>query len=228
MKFLKQALKRVKLRTLITLLLLLIFNAYAWFVYTSRVSTGVSAHIEAWEIVFQEGSNENVSKVEFNVGRIFPGMEPVTKEITAYNRGEKPAYLEYKILEVTILGELYVVEEGKVTVYDEEGLNPIEMTVEEFLDTFPFKITIKVSNDGEMEAGTGTSVIKFSAIWDFTITEGDPTPEEIEEKDILDTKWGQKAYEYYKEVEELGGNEEELLSSIILLVELKATQVTEP
>ena len=75
MKTLKKMLKRVKLRTLITLILLLIFNAYAWFVYTTKVQGKIEAYVEAWDVVFQANEEEITSYIIFDVGRIAPRNE---------------------------------------------------------------------------------------------------------------------------------------------------------
>lgn len=52
--------------------MLLMFNSYAWFVFQTKVSGKISAHIEAWNIMFKAGSEETVSNVEFDVDKIFP------------------------------------------------------------------------------------------------------------------------------------------------------------
>lgn len=72
MKFLKQVLKRVKLKTLILLIVLLMFNAYAWFVYTSKVSGNLTAHIESWDVTFQVGEQDAITNVLFDVDKIYP------------------------------------------------------------------------------------------------------------------------------------------------------------
>lgn len=71
-KSLKGILKRVNLRTLIILIVLLMFNAYAWFVYTTKVSGEFRAHIEAWDVTFQSGEEEKISQIVYNVDRIYP------------------------------------------------------------------------------------------------------------------------------------------------------------
>ena len=45
--------KYVKLRTLIILVVLLVFNSYAWFVFATRVSGGLSAHVTSWNVTFK-------------------------------------------------------------------------------------------------------------------------------------------------------------------------------
>ena len=44
--------KKVKLSNLILLVVLLMFNSYAWFIYNTKVHTSISAKIEAWDIAY--------------------------------------------------------------------------------------------------------------------------------------------------------------------------------
>ena len=213
MKKIKQMLKRVKLRTLIVLIILLMFNAYAWFVYTTKVKGDVTAHIEGWDVTFQSGEEEKLSNVEFDVGRIYPGMDSEIKEIKANNLGEKEAKVTYTIQEATILGVTYLPEDIDTDYGDDDG-TCTNAEWEAFFETFPFHITISVSNAGLMEPGIGTSTIEMSVIWPFE-----------QEDDTLDTYWGQLAYEYYKEQAEIALQEEDIPPSISITIELRATQV---
>ncbi len=54
-----KVLKKIKLRNLLILIVLLAFNTYAWFVYTTKVSTGLNAHVSAWDVEFV-GKNRTV------------------------------------------------------------------------------------------------------------------------------------------------------------------------
>lgn len=147
-------------------------------------------------------------------------MTPVVKEITARNMGEKQAVVTYKLVEVIVLGEKFSTEDDinndGVGDYTSEDLL-------EILEEYPFHITINISNGGVMEVGTGSADITISFIWPY---EEGGTPEEIEEKDELDTYWGKEASDYYKEQLELNpDNEEDIIPSVTLKIELKATQV---
>ena len=47
-----KVMKKVKLKNIILLILLLAFNAYAWFVFSSRASLNLSAHVSSWNVEF--------------------------------------------------------------------------------------------------------------------------------------------------------------------------------
>ena len=198
---LKQILKRVKLRTIIILIMLLMFNSYAWFVFQTKVSGRISAHIEAWDVMFKAGNDETVSNVEFNVDRIYPGMTDYVQEIQAYNDGEKPAKVSYIIREVTILGETYTNEVGT------------DLSALIASNTYPFHISIVIDNE-IMDAGNGSSKIVISVKWPF---EQGTNTIDIEQKDLLDTQWGEQAADFYRANPNV--------PSINIKVELKATQV---
>lgn len=169
--------KYIKLKTLIILVVLLAFNSYAWFIFATRVSTGMTAHVTSWDVTFMVG-DEGVTNMEIDVGKIYPGMETFKKEVTAKNQGEANADLRYQYQSLTILGETYTVGENCT---QEELANKIQ-------NDFPFKINIQIdkSHLESGENGYGT----------FTITVEWPYESGDDEKD---TYWGQKAYEFYKQ-----------------------------
>lgn len=174
----KKTLKRyIKLKTLIIIVVLLIFNSYAWFIFATKVSTGLSAHVTSWDVTFLVG-DEGITDIEIDVGKIYPGMEPFTKVITAKNLGETKANLTYQYQSLTLLGETYTVGENCT----QEELN------EKIQNEYPFKINVSIDKShlesGENSYGT------------FTITVEWPYESGDDEKD---TYWGQKAYEFYEQ-----------------------------
>ena len=174
---LKIIFKRIKLKTLIILILLLMFNTYAWFIYTTRVSTTLSTHIAAWDVKFEAGQNDLTDYVTFAVDRAYPGMDTYTQTIEVSNNGEMDVNLKYEIKSVVILGVDYKTDN---TMTSDDLLNIIKTN-------FPFSIDITTSTTSlSAKGGTGTFVITFT--WPY---EGDTT------NDIVDTDWGEKAYEYY-------------------------------
>lgn len=174
-KILKMIKNRVKLSTLMILLVLLIFNSYAWFVYATKVSTGFSAHVSSWNVQFETGEGEIVTNMEFNVERIYPGMKDYSQTLTVYNRGETEATLIYEIKSIIILGTEYEIEENMTT----------EQILEMIQNRFPFKIDIVVENANltpESDRGSFTISVK----WPFESG-----------NDQLDTLWGESAYDFY-------------------------------
>ena len=171
----KKIIKYINPKTMIILILLLVFNVYAWFIYATRASLDLTTHVAAWEISFDAGEHESTTSVIIEIDRIYPGMEDYVKEINVYNRGELAANLSYNVMSINILGDSYEVGEN----YTSDDLQNI-------LDSYPFKITIETTSDQiEAENGTGKFIIKV--VWPFE--SGD---------DAVDTYWGNRSAEFQK------------------------------
>ena len=190
-------LKKIKLRNLIILLVLLIVNTFAWFIYATRVSTSLNVHVSSWNVEFVSGDEEITTNIEIVLDRIYPGMEEFERIIEVHNKGETPAKLTYEIKSLEIMGDVYEVnEETGMTSQDIQ--NKIETE-------YPFKININSGeNDLIGENEKGQFIINVN--WPFDSG-----------NDELDTYWGNKAYEYYS----LNPGKQ----SIILKLELIATQL---
>lgn len=190
-----RALKKVKIRTIIFLIILLAFNTYAWFVYATKVSTGINIKVTAWNVEFVAGDDETTSNIKIEIDNVSPGMTDFIKVIEVKNKGETTAKLDYKIKSLKVLDEYYEVSE-------ETGIT--EDFIKEKIAEYPFKIEVIQASD-EIEAGNGTSNFTITIKWPFESG-----------NDELDTKWGNDAYEYHLE----HPNE----NSIELNIELIATQ----
>ncbi len=168
--------KYIKLRTLIIIVVLLAFNSYAWFIFATKVSTGITAHVTSWDVTFVVGEDESTTEILLDVGKLYPGMETYTKEIKAQNKGESKAKLSYIYNSLTVLGKQYSVGNE----YTQEELNNI------IENNFPFKIKVSINNDNlEEQNGYGLFVITIE--WPYESG-----------NDELDTFWGQQAYSYYE------------------------------
>lgn len=189
-------LKKIKLRNLIILLLLLMVNTFAWFIYATKVSTQLTVHVSSWNVEFVSGEDEIITNIEIVVDRMYPGMDEFERDIKVRNKGETPAMLTYQIKSLQIMDEIFEVsEESGITSDDLE--NKIETE-------YPFKINIDAGENNIIEEN-GQGNFKVTVNWPFE--SGD---------DELDTYWGNKAYEYYS----LNPGSQ----SIILKLELIATQ----
>lgn len=189
--------KKVKIRNILILILLIIFNTYAWFIYATRVATDISVHIASWNVEFATGEDETTTNILVQVDRAYPGMENYLKDITVKNKGEMKAKLDYKIKSLKVMDDKYVVGENTT---DEELKNKIETE-------YPFKINI-TKDDSELSQGIGDGKFSISVEWPYE--SGD---------DEKDTLWGNKAYEYYKT------NPDK--KSIEIQLELVAKQITD-
>ena len=175
-KFLK-IIKKIKLRNLIILVVLLAFNTYAWFIYTTKVSLDLTAHVSAWDVEFVSKEGGITSNMLIEVERVCPGMDNFEKIIEVNNRGEVGATLSYEIESLKIMGNtLEVSETSGLTSEDIENKMKSE---------YPFKINIEKDDEG-LVSGTGNGSFRITVEWPFE--SGD---------DAKDTEWGNRAYEYY-------------------------------
>lgn len=173
-KFVK-ILKKIKIKNIVILILLIVFNTYAWFIYATKVSSQITVHISSWNVQFSVGEDESVTNIVIAVDRIYPGMEAVEKNVTVTNKGEIKAKLSYNIMSLNVLDESYKVGEN---ITAEELLNKINTE-------YPFKINI-MKDDAQLLDGTGEGTFKVTVEWPFESG-----------NDALDTEWGNKAYDYY-------------------------------
>lgn len=172
------AIKKIKIRTLLLLIVLLAFSSYAWFIFVDTVSTGLDAHIVSWDVKFELNDTE-VEEISIDAGRIYPGMDDYSEEIVITNNGEVDGVLSYQVQRMVILGEVYEVT-NDVTYADLQDM---------LENDFPFSIVLEIDGEDTDIIPVGeSSNVTISIVWPF---EGGD--------DELDTQWGEDAYEYYQE-----------------------------
>lgn len=174
LEILKILVKRIRLSTLIMLIITLISSSFAWFIYATKVSTGITANIEAWSIKFTAEDNNIEQEVEFDFTTIFPGMVTTTKDITVYNFGDKVANVNYRIVSAKILGVPYIVDDVLTSAILENKL----------ASDFPFKILLNLT-EGLLNPSQGFTKFTVEVSWPYESG-----------NDELDTYWGNKAYEF--------------------------------
>jgi len=194
-KFSKRLIKRIKLRNLLLIAILFSSNTFAWFLYATKVSSSITAHVKSWNVNFVVENNDIEETLTFNVESIYPGMPNATQEMKANNYGDTPAKIEYSIISVEILGEQYAASD---TLTNDDLVSMLE-------NDFPFSIIITIDND-YMEAHTGESTINFSLVWPYESG-----------NDEFDTIWGHKAYTFHE------NNPDK--ESISLVIKVIATQM---
>ena len=198
--------KKVKVRYLLLLIILLVSNSFAWFIYSKQIESDLTAHVRAWNVQLSEGDTPITSYVNINVDSIYPGMGDYQNDITVYNKGEIAADLTYEILDVNILGVETKTKEG---VLNEGGtLTGTEKTsaelTTELANNYPFKTTITITSTS-IDAEEGQSTYSIKVTWPYE--SGD---------DATDTTWGENAYTFK--------NNHPSSSSITMRIKLMATQ----
>ena len=164
--------KRVRRSTLFFLFLTLMANAFAWFIYSNKVSNQITTGVKSWKITFEQGGSDLTSNVTFEIDSIYPVMTPFQESIEIHNAGEMVAYITYEIESIKILDEVYSKEN-----YTQSELSDI------LNNNYPFKTSFTVDQD-QIEIGdTGT----FSVHLNWPYESGN---------DEQDTYWGKKSYSY--------------------------------
>lgn len=176
--FLKVVKKRIKLSTLFMLIITFSSSTFAWFVYATKVESGITAHVRAWNVSFEVGDEEIVETINFNVTDIYPGMTTYTDSVQVTNAGETAASLSYDISSYTILGTKYEV--------DSAGTLTSDSLKQSLLNDYPFKISVSLSNYTISPGGVENFTI--NVVWPFD--SGD---------DEADTLWGNRAYTYHND-----------------------------
>lgn len=178
--------KKLKLRHILLLIILFSSNSFAWFIYSRQVQADMTVHVRSWKIVFESGDNPITSYVDINVDNVSPGMTDFTKDLSAYNKSDVSAKLQYTILNANIMGTEIKTKEGKIDA--KETLVGDELTsaqLESQLATnYPFKITMALSTQ-QMDAEYGEA--KYSVFVKWPYESGD---------DATDTLWGNNAYDF--------------------------------
>jgi hypothetical protein len=178
--------KTLKPSHLIFLILLLVGNSFAWFIYSKQVSNNVTVHVRSWKILLESGTEPISSVFDITVANMYPGMTNFSQDITAYNKSEMAASVNYTILNVSIFGETTTTKEGVLeaggTLAGTEKTSAELAT--ELANNYPFKITFTVTN-AIIDAETGQSTYTISVVWPYESG-----------NDTADTTWGTRAYDY--------------------------------
>ena len=109
--FFQKLFKRIKLRNLLFLAILMSCNSFAWFIYATKVSNNITAHVRSWKVNFIVGDNNIEETLTFDVESVYPGMPDSLQVINATNNSDTSATLSYEIVSASILGEEYVVSD---------------------------------------------------------------------------------------------------------------------
>lgn len=173
-EIIKRLFKKTKIRTLLLLIVLLSLNTTAWFIFATKVDTGIGAKIVAWNVSFVTGEEELLEYINFKIDNIYPGMEKYTQKIEVTNKGETEANLSYEIEKVRILDSEYVVNNTTVTSID---------LLSSLTNDYPFKIKLGVSKDEIKPEENAYFYVEVS--WDYDSG-----------NDEQDSYWGNRAYDF--------------------------------
>ena len=170
----RKILKKVRLKTLFLLAITLASNSFAWFIYTTKVSSNISAKVREWNVTFEANRQAVEKTIEINIDSLYPGMNAYNQTLTAANSGESKAQITYEIVSTNILGDNLV----NYNYSNEDILNYLK-------NNYPF--TIEISSTNSIIEPNGEEKINITVSWPYE--SGD---------DEKDTYWGNLAYNYHQ------------------------------
>ena len=193
---------RVKLIMIFSVIL--IVNTYAWFNINQEIKlSGLETDITPWDVSYYVDGKEILDQdFTFTIDELYPGMPNREDVVHIYNRSITSSAIAYEITSVKVFGN-DVLEQLKTS----GGIKTEGNTVKIFsADTnYPFCVSYtydKTRIDGEYKDDETTpaagATVKFNASW---VYQGNGTDDENLAKDILDTKFGKDAYNYYQNEE---------------------------
>ena len=179
---------RVKL--LLVFSVILIVNTYAWFSADKDVNLkGLEGDVTSWDVAYYVNEDE-----------LYPGMPERQDVVHVYNLGTTSTTIKYELLSVKIFGQ-EVLDKIKA----DNGIVTEGNTTYIFSDNtqYPFNVSYTYDRDrldGKYVSDSSTpnavTTFKFNVDWPY---EEGANEEEKLAKDILDTKFGKDAYNFYKE-----------------------------
>ena len=181
---------------------ILIINTYAWFNANEPVNmSGLEANITPWDVRYYVDDKEMLDEsVTFTIDELYPGMPDREDIVRIYNMSTTSTSINYELTSVKVFGQEVLDQLKENNMIQTDG-----NTVHIFADDteYPFDISFTYDRtrlDGEYEDDTTTpnagATFKFLASWEY---QGNGTEDENLAKDILDTKFGKGAYEYYQD-----------------------------
>lgn len=208
---LKNLKKIVKPYQLIFIIIMLIGNTFAWFVYSNKVSGGINVHVRSWKVLFQSGESTVTDYYSVSIPNVYPGMETFIDTLTIENDSEVAANVSYQILEARIFDEDYITVEGRLDNKEtavEGDLTSLQLE-EKLLNDYPFSIYFSLTSQNLSEViNSQISKSYFSVNMDWPFESGN---------DEADTYWGTRSYNYIN-------NSESPDSEIVLKIKIFVNQ----
>lgn len=181
---------------------ILIINTYAWFNANEPVNmSGLEANITPWDVRYYVDDKEMLDEsVTFTIDELYPGMPDREDIVRIYNMSTTSTSINYELTSVKVFGQEVLDQLKENNMIQTDG-----NTVHIFADDteYPFDISYtydKTRLDGEYKDDETTpnagATFKYQASWEY---QGTGTEDENLAKDILDTKFGKGAYEYYQD-----------------------------
>ncbi len=186
---------RIKLFLVLIFLIMLISSAYAWLAILSKASVDdLIGVVNSYGVEFYVGDKEILEdEVTLSADEFFPGMSENHQIVSVHNVGSIPIKVQLEITSVKLFGE-EILDKLKT----ENEITEDDSTFNFFTNknNYPFDVYIKYKNHLEAKDNNSTITedsigdIDFCVNWNYSVGNDD-----------LDTEFGKKAFDFYKENE---------------------------
>lgn len=211
----------IRIILLLAFSVIFIVNTYAWFSMQNNVTFGgIEADLTAWDVKYYiDGKEVFEEEATFTIDELYPGMPEREDVVNIYNMGEFNANVTYELISVKVFGQEVLPQLRTNGEIKTEGYTTHLFSKD---TTYPFDISYTYNRErleGSYvdDATTPGAAAKFTFNVDWPY-EGNGNETENLAKDILDTKFGKDAYEYYK------NEENDPLKAIEVTVKITSTR----
>ena len=192
-----------KIRILILLTVMLIVSTYAWFSVEKDVSvSNIRGIVTEWDVEYSiDDVAITTEEIIIACDEFYPGMPDFNKNILVTNKTETGADLKFEVISVKIFGEEKL---PQMTLDNDIVIDEANKKIKLFTtENYPFEASLSYNRDkiDGIDPDTGdalaTSCAEINVFAQWTYERSGATKNEVE-NDELDTSYGERAYEYYK------------------------------
>lgn len=181
---------------------MLIISTYAWHrINKDSLISNLEGDVTSWDVSYYIKENEMLSDVAvFTIDEFYPGMPNREDIVNIYNVGESSTNIEYELISVKVFGQEVLpqlIADGEIDT--DEDTNTTSLFSKD--TAYPFDISYTYDKDylknkyvDDQTTPQSHATFKFNVSWSYRDT-GDE--DDVEARDILDTKFGKDAYAYY-------------------------------
>lgn len=193
-----------RVRLIMIFSVILIVNTYAWFNINQEIKlSGLEGDITPWDVTYYIDGKEILDQdYTFTIDELYPGMPNREDKVHIYNLSTTSSSIKYEITSVKVFGK-EILEQLQTS----GGIQSNGNTVNLFADDTEYPFNVSYTYDKTRIDGTyvndettpdAAALVKFNVSWTY---QGSGNDDENLARDILDTKFGKDAYNYYQNEE---------------------------
>ena len=193
-----------RVRLIMIFSVILIVNTYAWFNINQEIKlSGLEGDITPWDVTYYIDGKEILDQdYTFTIDELYPGMPNREDKVHIYNLSTTSSSIKYEITSVKVFGK-DILEQLQTS----GGIQSNGNTVNLFADDTEYPFNVSYTYDKTRIDGTyvndettpdAAALVKFNVSWTY---QGSGNDDENLARDILDTKFGKDAYNYYQDEE---------------------------